>query len=116
MIRHYHKFASYRVRGLGIYFNFNYQDILRREKEREKEQEEKSQNSMLNTLRGFFAIIMVPVNCDDHNENIGRTLNSITFFTDLCKYYLYLDGRQNGKFCIKFDSIRFSFCTHKFRV
>jgi len=34
VIRHYHKFASYRVRGLGIYFNFNYRDIPQKEKER----------------------------------------------------------------------------------
>lgn len=77
MIRHYHKFASYRVRGLGIYFNFNYRDIPQKERKRE------SQNSMLNTLLEFFAIIMVPVNCDDRNENIGRTLNIIVFFYQL---------------------------------
>jgi len=59
--------------GLEIYFNFNYQDIPQREREREREREGggESQDSMLNTLLGFFGIIMVAVNCDDHNQNIA---------------------------------------------
>lgn len=78
------------MRGLGIYFNFNYQDISDREREKISELYAEY------TLFGFFTIIitMISANYDDYNENIGRILS---IFTNFYNYHSYFEqnGRQN---------------------